>query len=165
MPPPLLPPPPSAIRLENSHDLYHHLTILFLPPPPLPRHTQAFVVPSIGRPAHLAASTTTTSLDASRINAKQEKRKRNRENMRKFKKGGKKGTSKKKMMRKLQSGAARQVGGLFSSCIFCTTLGLRLRVVAKYSLLTNSRRFFRFFITTKHCFPKRLKMNSSPSAS
>ena len=87
----------------------HHVTSS---PPPFPRLTQACVVPSIGRPAHLAASTTTTSLDASRINAKQEKRKRNRENMRKFKKGGKKGTSKKKMMRKLQSGAARQVGGL-----------------------------------------------------
>ena len=68
---------------------------------------QAFV-PSIGRPA--LTITTTTSLDASRINAKQEKRKRNRENMRKFKKGGRKGTSRKKMMRKLASSAARQVG-------------------------------------------------------
>jgi hypothetical protein len=89
----------------------NYLIILFHLP-----DAQAFVVPSIGRPALLAASTG-TSLDASRINAKQEKRKRNRENMRKFKKGGKKGTSKKKMMRKLQSGAARQVGGLFSSCV------------------------------------------------
>lgn len=50
-----------------------------------------------------------TGLDASRINAKQEKRKRNRENMRKFKKGGKRGTSKKKMLRKVLSSAARQV--------------------------------------------------------
>jgi len=82
-------------------------------------HTQAFVVPSIGRPALLAASTS-TSLDASRINAKQEKRKRNRENMRKFKKGGKKGTSKKKMMRKLQSGAARQVENEFIAKCFMT---------------------------------------------
>jgi hypothetical protein len=57
-----------------------------------------------------------TGLDmASRINAKVEKRKRNRENMRKFKKGGRRGTSKKKMMRKVFSSAARQV------CI-CTSL-------------------------------------------
>ena len=68
---------------------------------------QAFVVPSVGQPA---LSTSTTSLDASRVNAKQEKRKRNRDNMRKFKKGGRRGTSRKKMMRKMQSSAARQVG-------------------------------------------------------
>ncbi|KAL3758566.1 hypothetical protein ACHAWU_008320 [Discostella pseudostelligera] len=80
--------------------------------------TQAFVVPSIGQPYLL--STSTTSLDASRINAKQEKRKRNRENMRKFKKGGKRGTSKKKMMRKLQSGAARMVENEFIAKCFMT---------------------------------------------
>lgn len=54
----------------------------------------------------------TTSLDASRVNAKKEKRKRNRDNMRKFQKGGKKGTSRKKTMRKMASGAARQVSVL-----------------------------------------------------
>jgi hypothetical protein len=75
-------------------------------------------VPSIGQPYLL--STSTTSLDASRINAKQEKRKRNRENMRKFKKGGKRGTSKKKMMRKLQSGAARMVENEFIAKCFMT---------------------------------------------
>ncbi len=80
-------------------------------------NTQAFVVPSIGQPALLS---TATSLDASRINAKQEKRKRNRENMRKFKKGGKRGTSKKKMMRKLQSGAARMVENEFIAKCFMT---------------------------------------------
>lgn len=69
---------------------------------------QAFVAAPIGVSRSVA---TTTSLDASRINAKIEKRKRNRENMRKFKKGGKKGTSRKKTMRKLASGAARQVSG------------------------------------------------------
>ena len=74
---------------------------------PSSNNSQAFVVPSIGQPA-LTAST--TSLDASRVNAKQEKRKRNRDNMRKFKKGGRRGTSRKKMMRKMQSSAARQVG-------------------------------------------------------
>merc|ERR1711966_310229 len=79
--------------------------------------TQAFVVPSVGQPA-LAAST--TSLDASRINAKQEKRKRNRENMRKFKKGGRKGTSKKKLMRKAASGAQRQVENEFIAKCFLT---------------------------------------------
>ena len=65
-------------------------------------------MPSISRPTLVR----TTSLDASRVNAKQEKRKRNRDNMRKFKKGGRKGTSRKKMMRKMASGAARQVSVL-----------------------------------------------------
>jgi hypothetical protein len=65
-------------------------------------------VPSISRPTLVR----TTSLDASRVNAKQEKRKRNRDNMRKFKKGGRKGTSRKKLMRKMASGAARQVSVL-----------------------------------------------------
>ena len=74
--------------------------------------TQAFVVPSIGQSA---LATTSTSLDASCITAKIEKRKRNRENMRKFKKGGKKGTSRKKMMRKIQSSAARQVSVFFAN--------------------------------------------------
>ena len=77
---------------------------------------QGFVVAPVGQPA-LAS---TTALDASRINAKQEKRKRNRENMRKFKKGGRKGTSKKKLMRKAASGAQRQVSDvwvhLLSAC-------------------------------------------------
>eukprot|EP01082_Thalassiosira_pseudonana_P009244 g8218.t1 g8218 contig29:27121-27938(-) len=78
--------------------------------------TQAFVASPLSRPA----LTTTTSLDASRINAKQEKRKRNRENMRKFKKGGKRGTSKKKMMRKMQSGIARQTENEFIAKCFMT---------------------------------------------
>lgn len=67
---------------------------------------QAFVaVPFNG----LVTAPSSTGLSASRVNAKQEKRKRNRENMRKFKKGGRRGTSKKKMMRKVLSSAARQV--------------------------------------------------------
>eukprot|EP01082_Thalassiosira_pseudonana_P009245 g8218.t2 g8218 g8218.t1 contig29:27121-27938(-) len=78
--------------------------------------SQAFVASPLSRPA----LTTTTSLDASRINAKQEKRKRNRENMRKFKKGGKRGTSKKKMMRKMQSGIARQTENEFIAKCFMT---------------------------------------------
>ena len=71
---------------------------------------QAFA-PSVGQPALAVRST--TSLEACRINAKQEKRKRNRENMRKFKKGGRKGTSRKKTMRKMASSAARQVGVIY----------------------------------------------------
>merc|ERR1719251_738740 len=86
---------------------------------PLALSAQAFVVPSVGQPA-LAASSTTTSLDASRVNAKQEKRKRNRDNMRKFKKGGRRGTSRKKMMRKMQSSAARQIENEFIAKCFLT---------------------------------------------
>jgi hypothetical protein len=104
------------VKFAFNNRFYAPSSCIFNSPRP---HTQAFVVPSIGRPALLAASTS-TSLDASRINAKQEKRKRNRENMRKFKKGGKKGTSKKKMMRKLQSGAARQVENEFIAKCFMT---------------------------------------------
>ena len=90
--------------------------IQYIIPISLPlKNEQAFVVPSIGQPA---LTTSTTSLDASRLNAKQEKRKRNRENMRKFKKGGRKGTSRKKMMRKLQSSAQRQVSCLFANYIY-----------------------------------------------
>ncbi|KAL7466993.1 hypothetical protein ACHAXS_007261 [Conticribra weissflogii] len=57
---------------------------------------------------------------ASRVNAKIEKRKRNRENMRKFKKGGRRGTSRKKMMRKMQSSAARQIENEFIAKCFMT---------------------------------------------
>ncbi|EJK59850.1 hypothetical protein THAOC_19885 [Thalassiosira oceanica] len=89
----------------------HGLTCSLSPP-----KNQAFVVAPVGQPA-LAS---TTSLDACRINAKQEKRKRNRENMRKFKKGGRKGTSKKKLMRKAASSAQRQVENEFIAKCFIT---------------------------------------------
>ena len=72
------------------------------------------------RPLSRPALASTTSLDASRVNAKQEKRKRNRENMRKFKKGGRRGTSRKKMMRKIQSSAQRQVENEFIAKCFMT---------------------------------------------
>lgn len=78
--------------------------------------TEAFVAAPFSRPA-LA---TTTSLDASRLNAKQEKRKRNRENMRKFKTRGKKGTSRKKTMRKIASSAQRIVENEFIAKCFMT---------------------------------------------
>eukprot|EP00569_Conticribra_weissflogii_P007996 CAMPEP_0171329074 /NCGR_PEP_ID=MMETSP0878-20121228/1015_1 /TAXON_ID=67004 /ORGANISM="Thalassiosira weissflogii, Strain CCMP1336" /LENGTH=106 /DNA_ID=CAMNT_0011828977 /DNA_START=43 /DNA_END=363 /DNA_ORIENTATION=+ len=78
--------------------------------------TQAFVSAPVGKPALVS----TTSLMASRVNAKIEKRKRNRENMRKFKKGGRRGTSRKKMMRKMQSSAARQIENEFIAKCFMT---------------------------------------------
>ena len=81
--------------------------------------TQAFVVFPVGQAVKTTTSTS-TSLDASRLNAKIEKRKRNRDNMRKFQKGGKKGMSKKKMMRKMQSSAARQVENEFIAKCFMT---------------------------------------------
>jgi hypothetical protein len=49
-----------------------------------------------------------TSLDACRSNAKKEKIKRNRENMRKFRTGGKKGLTKRKLLKKAQASKARQ---------------------------------------------------------
>jgi len=49
--------------------------------------------------------TSTTSLNACRVNAKKEKRKRNRDNMRKFMK---KGGSKRKQLRKIQGNNVRQ---------------------------------------------------------
>ena len=102
----------------------------------LPENHQAFVVAPVGQPA-LAS---TTALDACRINAKQEKRKRNRENMRKFKKGGRKGTSKKKLMRKAASSVQRQVSD------------------ARFDL-------FRYAELTFLNFIFRLRTNSLPSAS
>lgn len=60
----------------------------------------------------------TTELEACRVNAKKEKRQRNRENMRKFSKKGK--TSRKKMMRKAQSTIARQLENEFLAKCFLT---------------------------------------------
>mmetsp|Transcript_10111 Transcript_10111/g.12770 ORF Transcript_10111/g.12770 Transcript_10111/m.12770 type:complete len:105 (-) Transcript_10111:91-405(-) len=60
----------------------------------------------------------TTELEACRVNAKKEKRVRNRDNMRKFKKRGK--ISRKKMMRKLASNDARQLENEFIAKCFTT---------------------------------------------
>uniref|UniRef100_A0A7S2A5Y1 BZIP domain-containing protein n=1 Tax=Trieres chinensis TaxID=1514140 RepID=A0A7S2A5Y1_TRICV len=66
--------------------------------------TQAFAPsPSFGV---RTAAPSTTELEACRANAKKEKRQRNRENMRKFQR--KRGTSRKKAMKKIQSNEARQ---------------------------------------------------------
>jgi hypothetical protein len=59
--------------------------------------------------ARVALVTSTTSLDACRVNAKKEKRKRNRENMRKFMT---RGTSRRKMMKKLRSNDALRVSSI-----------------------------------------------------
>jgi hypothetical protein len=61
---------------------------------------------------------TVTSLDACRMNAKKEKLKRNRENMRKFKKGGRKGLSRRKLLKKAQASKARQEEAEFISKCF-----------------------------------------------
>lgn len=62
----------------------------------------------------------TTSLFASRVNAKKEKRKRNRENMRKFSSPGKRGTSQRKILKKLQANAARERENEFIAKCFIT---------------------------------------------
>ena len=55
-----------------------------------------------------AQLTSTTDLSACRVNAKKEKIKRNRENMRKFSTPGKKGLSRRKTLKKGQASKARQ---------------------------------------------------------
>lgn len=63
-----------------------------------------------------------TALDACRVNAKKEKIKRNRENMRKFSSPGRKGTSRRKTLKKIQSGIARAEEAEFiSKCFIATT--------------------------------------------
>lgn len=66
-------------------------------------------------------ATSTTELEACRTNAKKQKIKRNRENMRKFSSPGKKGTSRRKTLKKLQSSAARQRENEFIAKCFITT--------------------------------------------
>lgn len=72
------------------------------------------VLPSlVGRTALIS----TTTLDACRINAKKEKRKRNRENMRKFMT---RGTSRRKMMKKMRSNDALRLEAEFIAKCFTT---------------------------------------------
>ena len=63
---------------------------------------------------------TTTALEACRVNAKKEKIKRNRENMRKFKTGGRRGTSRRKLIKKTLSSKARQSENEFIAKCFIT---------------------------------------------
>jgi hypothetical protein len=61
-------------------------------------------------------------LFACRTNAKKEKIKRNRENMRKFKTGGRKGVSRRKLMKKAMSSKARQSESEFITKCFTMAL-------------------------------------------
>lgn len=65
-------------------------------------------------------ATSSTSLFASRVNAKKEKLKRNRENMRKFATPGRRGTSRRKILKKAQSSKARQEENEFIAKCFIT---------------------------------------------
>jgi hypothetical protein len=69
------------------------------------------------RPPFAPAS---TALEACRTNAKKEKIKRNRENMRKFKTGGRRGLSRRKLVKKALSSAARQEEAEFIAKCFIT---------------------------------------------
>ena len=77
---------------------------------------QAFAPISSFRPA----ACTPTSLFACRVNAKKEKRQRNRENMRKFSTPGKRGMSRRKILKKAQSSKARQEENEFIAKCFIT---------------------------------------------
>ena len=57
---------------------------------------------------------------ASRVNAKKEKIKRNRDNMRKFKSVGRKGTSRRKLLKKAQASKARQIEAEFIAQCYIT---------------------------------------------
>jgi len=65
-------------------------------------------------------SASSTELFGCRTNAKKEKIKRNRENMRKFKTGGKKGVSRRKILKKAQSTKARQLEAEFIAKCYLT---------------------------------------------
>ena len=69
----------------------------------------------------VASTTTATPLFACRVNAKKEKRMRNKENMRKFQK--KRGSSRRRLMKKIASGAARQTEMEFVAKLFQTMEG------------------------------------------
>lgn len=75
---------------------------------------------SVSPRAVVTSSTTGTELFGCRTNAKKEKIKRNRENMRKFKKGGRKGLSRRKLLKKAQSSKARQEEAEFIAKCFIT---------------------------------------------
>mmetsp|Transcript_36 Transcript_36/g.88 ORF Transcript_36/g.88 Transcript_36/m.88 type:complete len:108 (+) Transcript_36:123-446(+) len=80
--------------------------------------TEAFgILPPLPRSAVVASS---TSLFGCRVNAKKEKIKRNRENMRKFSSPGKRGTSRRKILKKAQASDARQKENEFIMKCFIT---------------------------------------------
>eukprot|EP00536_Pseudo-nitzschia_multiseries_P008818 jgi/Psemu1/288049/fgenesh1_pg.231_\ len=67
-----------------------------------------------------STSVSSTSLFGCRINAKKEKIKRNRENMRKFSSPGKRGTSRRKILKKAQASEQRQRENEFINKCFIT---------------------------------------------
>jgi len=77
-------------------------------------NTEAFAV----HPIFSQASS--TALFGCRVNAKKEKIKRNRENMRKFSTPGKRGMSRRKVLKKAQASEARQKENEFISKCFIT---------------------------------------------
>jgi hypothetical protein len=79
-------------------------------------YLQAFSI----RPAFPALSPSSTSLFASRVNAKKLKIKRNRENMRKFASPGRRGTTRRKILKKAQASKARQDENEFIAKCFIT---------------------------------------------
>mmetsp|Transcript_118809 Transcript_118809/g.177589 ORF Transcript_118809/g.177589 Transcript_118809/m.177589 type:complete len:105 (+) Transcript_118809:145-459(+) len=72
--------------------------------------------PAFFRPA----AATSTSLFSCRTNAKREKRQRNRENMRKYATPGRRGMSRRKILKKAQSSKARQEENEFIAKCFIT---------------------------------------------
>ena len=64
--------------------------------------------------------TAVAPLFSCRTNAKKEKIKRNRENMRKFKTGGRRGVSRRKLLKKGQASKARQEEAEFIAKCFTT---------------------------------------------
>ena len=98
------------LRINDVHRWQLHWTTAYIF-----RYAQAFV-PRLSFTPRLA----TFGLDACRQNAKKEKIKRNRENMRKFKTGGRKGTSRRKLLKKAQSSKARQEESEFIAKCFTT---------------------------------------------
>jgi hypothetical protein len=83
-----------------------------------PFNLQAFTVRPV-LPSTFSTSTT-TSLFASRVNAKKLKIKRNRENMRKFATPGRRGTSRRKILKRAQASKARQEENEFIAKCFIT---------------------------------------------
>ncbi|CAB9496925.1 expressed unknown protein [Seminavis robusta] len=84
--------------------------------------TQAFTVtPSPLATRSISSAAFDTALEGCRVNAKKEKIKRNRENMRKFKVGGRKGTSRRKLLKKALASKARQEEAEFISKCFITS--------------------------------------------
>jgi hypothetical protein len=67
-----------------------------------------------------SASASSTTLFGCRVNAKKEKIKRNRENMRKFSSPGKRGMSRRKVLKKAQAAEQRQKESEFIAMCFIT---------------------------------------------